>query len=137
MNANGKQLQDIINSINNLNNINNINVNKSNLSSNKKDNNENKSENNNKREDLKDISEKDMKDNKEEKGKEKENKEGEKEEFVRPSFLNLYKTEDNSEMKQKVDINSYGETNRVDNTLILTKESISRVYMRRCFWETL
>ena len=45
--------------------------------------------------------------------------------FVRPSFLNLYNTEDSSETKQKIDINSYGETNRMtDNSQFQTKKNI-------------
>ena len=113
MNANGRKLQDIINSINNLNN----------LKSNK-----NKSkaiifENN----DEKDEKEKDNdKINNNIKGNDdisnniinKINEIKKKDVFMRPNFLNLYENDDNSSMKQKVDINSFGETNRTENCQI-------------------
>ena len=55
--------------------------------------------------------------------KEKKKIEEKNEGFVRPSFLNLYKTDDNSDIKQKVDINKYGETNRNDNSQLKIKKN--------------
>ena len=152
MNANGRKLQDIINSINNFNFMNNKNNDSSDKKEklNKKKGIEKASENSFKKE--KDNSNNNSKLNVEkgkemekEKEKEKEKKELNnknedkvinniidsekftKEEkndgFVRPSFLNLYKNEENSEIKQKIDINSYRDTNRFDNTILQTTEN--------------
>ena len=126
MNANGRRLQDIINSINNLNYIN---KNNNNDSDNRKENINNEIE---KTSEPANIKEKEK-----EKEPEKNNNENEKNEngeidkkdekndgFVRPSFLNLYKNEENSGIKQKIDdFYSNRDTNRFDNTLLQTTES--------------
>ena len=120
MNANGKKLQDIINSINNLNN----------LKSNKNKTKEKKFENNDEK-DEKDEKEKNndkinnnIKDNGDISNKSNNiNEIKKKDSFIRPNFLNLYENDDNSEMKQKVDINSFGETNRTENCKIKGGES--------------
>ena len=126
MNANGRRLQDIINSINNLNYIN---KNNNNDSDNRKENINNEIE---KTSEPSNIKEKEI-----EKEPEKNNNENEKNEngeidkkdekndgFVRPSFLNLYKNEENSGIKQKIDdFYSNRDTNRFDNTLLQTTES--------------
>ena len=126
MNANGRRLQDIINSINNLNYIN---KNNNNDSDNRKENINNEIE---KTSEPANIKEKEI-----EKDPEKNNNENEKNEngeidkkdekndgFVRPSFLNLYKNEENSGIKQKIDdFYSNRDTNRFDNTLLQTTES--------------
>ena len=126
MNANGRRLQDIINSINNLNYINKKN---NNDSDNRKENIKNEIE---KTSEPANVNEKEI-----EKEPEKNNNENEKNEngeidkkdekndgFVRPSFLNLYKNEENSGIKQKIDdFYSNRDTNRFDNTLLQTTES--------------
>ena len=126
MNANGRRLQDIINSINNLNYIN---KNNNNDSDNRKENINNEIE---KTSEPANIKEKEI-----EKDPEKNNNENEKNEngeidkkdekndgFVRPSFLNWYKNEENSGIKQKIDdFYSNRDANRFDNTLLQTTES--------------
>ena len=161
MNANGRKLQDIINSINNLNNKNivknkndknknNNDINKNNSENNikkekekvnnndkNKDNNENKKEdniieNNKKDKEEEKIDKNNIILNKNDKNDDNNNnnnideikKEEKKEAFVRPNFLNLYKNEENCGTNQKIDINSYGETNRVENKNIQLKENL-------------
>ena len=46
-----------------------------------------------------------------------------KDSFIRPNFLNLYENDDNSAIKQKVDINSFGETSRKPNTIEIIKDN--------------
>ena len=148
MNANGRKLQDIINSINNINYKINDNSNKKIENQKINTNDENNNVNNNKKneaeinkeiklniEKAKDQKELSIKSENLEKisSKKDENKEDDKiqkneknDGFIRPSFLNLYKNEDNSEIKQKIDINSYRDANRFDNMLLQTSENISK-----------
>ena len=146
MNANGRKLQDIINSINNINYKINNNSNRKNESQKINKNNENNNTNNNNKinETDKEIKlntkdnikeEKELSIKKEDKEKniikkdenindEKIQRDEKNDGFIRPSFLNLYKNEDNSEIKQKIDINSYRDTNRFDKIFLQTSENI-------------
>ena len=146
MNANGRKLQDIINSINNINYKINNDSNRKNESQKINKNNETKNTNNkiNETDTDKEVKSNTIDNIKEEKElsikkeyKEKNNikkdenlidekiqRDEKNDGFIRPSFLNLYKNEDNSEMKQKIDINSYRDTNRFDNIFLQTSENI-------------
>ena len=117
MNANGRKLQEIINSINNLNNL------KSNKNKSKTiifDNNDEKDE----KEKDNDKINNNIKDNDDISNNINNiNEIKKKDVFIRPDFLNLYENDDNSAMKQKVDINSFGETNRAENCQIKGAET--------------
>ena len=124
MNADGKKLQDIINSINNLNNdeedknsedaqnIKKFEIKEEYNIKNEKNNLKKEDENKNEV-----IKEKEIENNNEGDNDKKEIKKKEEEDgFIRPSFLNLYNNEENSVINPKLDLNSYGETNRIDNS---------------------
>ena len=120
MNANGRKLQDIINSINNLNNL------KSNKNKSKAiifENNDEKDEKDEKEKDNDKINN-NKKDNDDINNNINNIDEIKKKDvFIRPDFLNLYENDNNSAMKQKVDINSFGETNRTENCQIKGAET--------------
>ena len=120
MKANGKKLQDIINSINNLNNLKtNKNESKSIIFENNNEKNEKEKDNdkvNNNIKDKDNISFNSININENQKIEKKDS-------FIRPNFLNLYENDDNSAMKQKVDINSFGETNRTPNAIEIIKDN--------------
>ena len=121
MKTDGRKIEDIINSINNLNYFNKNNNNEENINNEK----EKTSEPANiKEKETEKEPEKNNNENKKNENGEIDKKDEKNDGFVRPSFLNLYKNEENSGIKQKIDdFYSNRDTNRFDNTLLQTTES--------------
>ena len=113
--ADEKKLQDIINSINKMNIRNTTNIHKKNNSEiiNGKELNKNESISSEKNEINKKINTRNI-DNNIIKNEEIN------EEFIRPNFLNLYNNEDNSTIKQHIDVNTF---NKTESSFLQTTES--------------
>ena len=110
MTADEKKLQDIINSINKINNRNTANVH-----------NKNNSEVINEREPISsEKNEVNKKINTRNINNDSIKNEEINDEFIRPNFLNLYNNEDNSTIKQHIDVNTF---NKTESSFLQTTES--------------